>query len=157
MAAVEGRIAVSWSHGEEDDRYLYRMRDGAFDLASKTLCPDLTGSAYDHSKLDHLPRTDAFLSTLRCADFHARTALLFTRIRRFRWWTGGGSNPRPLTCEVILGQKTLPRKRPAKGAKPHSHRGLSAFRISRCFREFPRFSARMVVKWSSKPARPSTV
>ena len=54
-----------------------------------------------------------------------------------------------LTCEVILGQKTLQRKRLAKGAKPHSHRGFLAFRISRSFRDFPRFSARMVVKWSS--------
>lgn len=58
----------------------------------------------------------------------------------------GGLAPRPLTCEVILGQKTLRRKRPAKGAKPYSHRGLPAFRISRSFREFPCFSARMVVK-----------
>ena len=32
------------AHGEEDDRYLYRIRDGAFDLASKTPCPELTGS-----------------------------------------------------------------------------------------------------------------
>jgi hypothetical protein len=69
--------------------------------------------------------------------------------RRVSWWRCGDSNPRPLTCEVIPRQKALPRKRPAKGAKPHSHRGLPAFRISRSFREFPRFSARMVVKWSS--------
>jgi hypothetical protein len=33
------------------------------------------------------------------------------------FFAGGDSNPRPLTCEVILGQKTLPRKRPAIGPK----------------------------------------
>ena len=71
------------------------------------------------------------------------------RQRRFQMVEMGGLEPPTPTCEVILGQKTLPRKRSAKGAKAHSHRGLLAFRISRSFREFPRFSARMVVKWSS--------
>ncbi|MBV8197563.1 MAG: hypothetical protein JO263_05485 [Candidatus Eremiobacteraeota bacterium] len=37
-------LRVVIAHGEEDDRYFYRVRDGAFDLASKTPCPDLTGS-----------------------------------------------------------------------------------------------------------------
>ena len=33
------------SHGEDDDRYLYRLLpDSGFDLTSKTPCPDLTGS-----------------------------------------------------------------------------------------------------------------
>jgi hypothetical protein len=46
MAAVgdELRAVVAHEHGDEDDRYLYRVRNGAYDLASKTPCPDLTGS-----------------------------------------------------------------------------------------------------------------
>jgi hypothetical protein len=44
MVPVGGELRVVVAHGEEDDRYLYRVRDGAFDLASKTPCPDLTGS-----------------------------------------------------------------------------------------------------------------
>jgi hypothetical protein len=38
------QLLVVVEHGEEDDRFLYRIRDGAVDLASKTPCPDLTGS-----------------------------------------------------------------------------------------------------------------
>jgi hypothetical protein len=39
----ELRVVVS--HGENDDRYLYRLLpDRGFDLGSKTPCPDLTGS-----------------------------------------------------------------------------------------------------------------
>jgi hypothetical protein len=44
MAAVGDELHAVVAHGDEDDRYLYRVRDGAFDLASKTPCPDLTGS-----------------------------------------------------------------------------------------------------------------
>jgi len=44
IAPLGGELVVVVAHGEEDDRYLYRVRDGAFDLASKTECPDLTGS-----------------------------------------------------------------------------------------------------------------
>jgi hypothetical protein len=44
MAAVGDELRIVVAHGEEDDRYLYCVRDGAFDLASKTPCPDLTGS-----------------------------------------------------------------------------------------------------------------
>ena len=44
IAAVGGELRVVVAHGEEDDRYFYRIRDGAFDLTSKTPCPDLTGS-----------------------------------------------------------------------------------------------------------------
>lgn len=44
MAAVGGELRVVVAHGEEDDRYFYRVCDGAFDLKSKTPCPDLTGS-----------------------------------------------------------------------------------------------------------------
>lgn len=44
IAALGGEVRVVVAHGEEDDRYFYRVRDGAFDLTSKTPCPDLTGS-----------------------------------------------------------------------------------------------------------------
>ena len=44
MAAVGNELRVVVAHGEDDDRYLYRVRNGAFDVASKTPCPDLTGS-----------------------------------------------------------------------------------------------------------------
>ena len=44
LAAVGGELRVVVAHGEEDDRYFYRVRDSAFDLTSKTPCPDLTGS-----------------------------------------------------------------------------------------------------------------
>lgn len=44
MAAIGDEVLAVVAHGEEDDRYLYRVRHGAFDLASKTPCPDLTGS-----------------------------------------------------------------------------------------------------------------
>jgi hypothetical protein len=44
MAAVGDEIRAVVAHGDEDDRYLYRVRNGAYDLASKTPCPDLTGS-----------------------------------------------------------------------------------------------------------------
>lgn len=35
-------LHVVVAHGEEDDRYLYRVRDGSF--VGRTPCPDLTGS-----------------------------------------------------------------------------------------------------------------
>jgi hypothetical protein len=41
IAAVEGELRVVVEH-PEDDRYLYRVRDG--DFVDKTPCPDLTGS-----------------------------------------------------------------------------------------------------------------
>ena len=44
IVAIGDELRVVIAHGEEDDRYFYRVRDGAFDLASKTPCPDLTGS-----------------------------------------------------------------------------------------------------------------
>jgi hypothetical protein len=44
IVPLGNELRVVIAHGEEDDRYLYRLRDGAFDLASKTPCPDLTGS-----------------------------------------------------------------------------------------------------------------
>lgn len=44
IAVVGGELCIVVAHGEEDDRYLYRVRDGAFDLSSKTPCLDLTGS-----------------------------------------------------------------------------------------------------------------
>ncbi|MBV9233689.1 MAG: hypothetical protein JO030_06580 [Candidatus Eremiobacteraeota bacterium] len=44
IAPIDGELRVVVAHGEEDDRYLYRVRGGAFDVASKTPCPDLTGS-----------------------------------------------------------------------------------------------------------------
>ena len=44
IAAIGDELRVVVAHGDEDDRYLYRLRDDAFDLASKTSCPDLTGS-----------------------------------------------------------------------------------------------------------------
>ena len=44
IVPIGDELRVVVAHGEEDDRYFYRLRDGAFDLASKTPCPDLTGS-----------------------------------------------------------------------------------------------------------------
>ena len=44
MAVVGDELRAVVAHGDEDDRYLYRVHDGAYDLASKTPCPDLTGS-----------------------------------------------------------------------------------------------------------------
>ena len=43
--AVDGdALRVVIAHGEEDDRYLYRMTRDGFDLGSKRPCPELTGS-----------------------------------------------------------------------------------------------------------------
>lgn len=44
IAAIGNELRAVVAHGDEDDRYLYRLSGGAFDLASKTPCPDLTGS-----------------------------------------------------------------------------------------------------------------
>ena len=44
IALVGDELRVVVAHGEDDDRYLYRLRDDGFDLSSKTPCPDLTGS-----------------------------------------------------------------------------------------------------------------
>lgn len=45
MSAFGGHLLVVVAHGEEDDRYLYRLvPDDGFDLGSKKACPDLTGS-----------------------------------------------------------------------------------------------------------------
>ncbi|MBV9699265.1 MAG: hypothetical protein JO078_03975 [Candidatus Eremiobacteraeota bacterium] len=44
IAPLGGELVAVIAHGEEDDRYLYRIRDGAFDVASKTACQDMTGS-----------------------------------------------------------------------------------------------------------------
>jgi hypothetical protein len=45
LAAVGDGLRVVVAHGEEDDRYLYRLDPAqGFDLGSKTPCPDLTGS-----------------------------------------------------------------------------------------------------------------
>jgi hypothetical protein len=45
IVALGNELRVVIAHGEEEDRYLYRLdpREG-FDLASKTPCPDFTGS-----------------------------------------------------------------------------------------------------------------
>lgn len=45
ITAYRDELRVVVAHGEEDDRYLYRLSpDSGFDLGSKTACPDLTGS-----------------------------------------------------------------------------------------------------------------
>jgi len=45
ITAYGSELRVVISHGEDDDRYLYRLVPGSgFDLSSKTPCPDLTGS-----------------------------------------------------------------------------------------------------------------
>jgi hypothetical protein len=45
ITAFGDELRVVIAHGEEDDRYLYRLLpDQGFDLGSKTPCPDLTGS-----------------------------------------------------------------------------------------------------------------
>ena len=45
ITAVGEELRVVVAHGEEDDRYLYRLvPETGFDLNSKTACPDLTGS-----------------------------------------------------------------------------------------------------------------
>jgi hypothetical protein len=45
MAALGKELLVVVGIGEDDDRYLYRLSsDGTFDTASKTPCPDFTGS-----------------------------------------------------------------------------------------------------------------
>ncbi len=44
IAPVQGELRIVIAHGEEDDRYLYRLSKGALDLGSKRPCPDLTGS-----------------------------------------------------------------------------------------------------------------
>jgi sugar lactone lactonase YvrE len=54
IAAFGGTLSVVVSVGEDDDRYLYRFDPGkGFDPASKTPCPDFTGShlAADDSAL----------------------------------------------------------------------------------------------------------
>lgn len=45
ITAYGNELRVVVAHGEEEDRYLYRVRpDRGFDLDSKTPCPDFTGS-----------------------------------------------------------------------------------------------------------------
>jgi hypothetical protein len=45
LTAYGDELRVVVSHGEDDDRYLYRLSpDRGFDLGSKKPCPDLTGS-----------------------------------------------------------------------------------------------------------------
>jgi hypothetical protein len=45
LSAFGDQLLVVVAHGEEDDRYLYRLApDDGFDLSSKKACPDLTGS-----------------------------------------------------------------------------------------------------------------
>jgi hypothetical protein len=45
LTALGDELRVVVGMGEDDDRYLYRLSpDGAFDAASKTACPDFTGS-----------------------------------------------------------------------------------------------------------------
>jgi hypothetical protein len=44
MVDAGGELLVVVAHGEEDDRYLYKIRNGQLDLGSKTACPDMTGS-----------------------------------------------------------------------------------------------------------------
>ncbi|MEO6835846.1 MAG: hypothetical protein ABI231_08070 [Candidatus Tumulicola sp.] len=45
IASFDGGLSVVVSVGDDDDRYLYRVTPGrGFDLASKTACPDFTGS-----------------------------------------------------------------------------------------------------------------
>jgi hypothetical protein len=45
ITAYGDELRVVVAHGEEDDRYLYRLSPGkGFDPQSKTPCPDLTGS-----------------------------------------------------------------------------------------------------------------
>jgi hypothetical protein len=45
LSTFGSELRVVVSHGEEDDRYLYRLvPDSGFDLGSKTPCPDMTGS-----------------------------------------------------------------------------------------------------------------
>jgi outer membrane protein assembly factor BamB len=45
VAAAGSELRAVISHGEDDDRYLYRVSaESGFDLASKAPCPDLTGS-----------------------------------------------------------------------------------------------------------------
>lgn len=45
LTAVGDELRVVVSHGNDDDRYLYRLDPyQGFDLDSKTPCPDLTGS-----------------------------------------------------------------------------------------------------------------
>lgn len=45
LTAYGDELRAVISHGEEDDRYLYRLDPSAgFDLGSKAECPDLTGS-----------------------------------------------------------------------------------------------------------------
>jgi hypothetical protein len=45
LTAYGDELRVVVAHGEDDDRYLYRLSpDRGFDLGSKTPCPDLTGS-----------------------------------------------------------------------------------------------------------------
>jgi hypothetical protein len=45
LAALGNELRVVVGIGEDDDRYLYRLSpDGTFDAATKTPCPDFTGS-----------------------------------------------------------------------------------------------------------------
>ncbi len=45
ITAFGDELRVVIGHGEEDDRYLYRLLpESGFDLESKTACPDFTGS-----------------------------------------------------------------------------------------------------------------
>ena len=53
IAAMGDELRVVISHGEDDDRFLYRATADGFDLDSKLPCPDFTGSymAFDGSTL----------------------------------------------------------------------------------------------------------
>ena len=44
ITAYGDELRAVIAHGEEEDRYVYRLLPDGFDLSSKTPCPDLTGS-----------------------------------------------------------------------------------------------------------------
>jgi hypothetical protein len=45
LTVVGSEMRAVIAHGEEEDRFLYRLTpDGGFDLSSKAACPDFTGS-----------------------------------------------------------------------------------------------------------------
>ncbi|HEY1654594.1 MAG TPA: hypothetical protein VGF86_05745 [Candidatus Tumulicola sp.] len=94
IAAFGGALRVVVSVGDDDDRFLYRFVPGSgFDSASKTPCPDFTGShlAADDTELYLCQQGKHRVLALDAAERELREIALPTRCAGIGFGTGGRS------------------------------------------------------------------
>jgi transcriptional regulator with XRE-family HTH domain len=92
LTALGDELRVVISHGEDEDRYIYRFTpSGGFDLASKTACPELNGShlAADGAKLYLCQATNRRIVELDAAGGIVREIPLPTRCAGMGFGPGG--------------------------------------------------------------------